>query len=298
LSNQLAITVVFLVGALTSAFVSYLLYRSALIEYRQTIESVFADLSRRTPTCSNYRMRALVVCRDAEIIRIFSQIFLEVGIETEKCGSESQAIDQLMSDKFEALVLDFDKLPDCPDVVRRVREIRPNKTAQVFAIVSNDEATTRALESGSTFVLKRPPVPFQVRNLLHTVYGRMLRSLQAYFRLNIEFTVSIARASGRLLQCTTINISQQGMAVTTPLALQPGEPLHVVFVAPNTDIIVGAEATVIWDDGHGKAGIRFECTSPPTHARFVEWLNGHFFMSFEGASSNPSSDGMSVGSRN
>jgi CheY-like chemotaxis protein len=155
-------------------------------------------------------MRALVVCRDAEIIRIFSQIFLEVGIETEKCGSESQAIDQLMSDKFEALVLDFDKLPDCPDVVRRVREIRPNKTAQVFAIASNDEATTRALESGSTFVLKRPPVPFQVRNLLHTVYGRMLRSLQAYFRLNIEFTVSIARALGRLLQCTTINISQQG----------------------------------------------------------------------------------------
>lgn len=272
---------------MTSALVSYLLYRRALTGYRETIKSAFVDVRRRTPAGAHYRMRALIVCRDPEIIRIFSQIFGEVGIEIQKCGSEPRAIDQLMSDKFEALVLDFDKLPDCPDVVRRVRGIRPNQAAQVFAIVSNDAATTKALESGATFVLKRPPMPFQIRNLLHTVYGRMLRSLQAYFRLNIEFTISIARASGQLLQCTTINISQNGMAVTTPAILQPGEPLHLVFVVPNTDIIVGAEATVIWDDGHGKAGIRFECTSPPTHARFVEWLNGHFFMKFECGSSNP-----------
>lgn len=285
MTNPLAITALFFSGVSAGAFVSYLGYRSALCDYRKAIECTFADLKRNKRTSAHYRMKALILCRDPETAGIFSQLFREVGIEPQQCDSGSQAIDELMSDKFEALVLDFDNFPECTDIAKIVREIRPNHAAQVFALVSVDQATTTALSSGSTFVLRRPPAPSQIRSLVQTVYGRMLRNSQAYFRLNCEFTVSIARASGPLLKCTTINISQNGMAVITPGDLRPGESLHLVFVIPHTDIVVGAEGTVIWADGHGKAGIRFECSSAPAQARFIEWLNGHFFMKFEGAPS-------------
>lgn len=223
-------------------------------------------------------MKALILCQDPETAAIFFQLFREAGIESQQCDSGHQAIDQLMSDKFEALVLDFDNFPECTEIAKTVREIRPNHEAQVFSLVSSCQSRIRALSSGSTFVLRRPFAPSRIRSLMQTVYGRMLRSSQAHFRLSCEFTVSIARASRPLLKCTAINISHNGMAVITSGDLRPGEPLHLLFVIPHTNTVVSAEGTVIWADRHGKAGIRFECSSAAAEASLIEWLNGHFFM--------------------
>ena len=54
--------------------------------------------------------------------------------------------------------------------------------------------------------------------------------------------------------------------------------LHLVFAIPHTDVVVSAEGTVIWDDGYGKSGIRFKCSSASAEARYFEWLHDHFFM--------------------
>jgi len=75
---------------------------------------------------------------------------------------------------------------------------------------------------------------------------------------------------------TTINLSQSGMAVSMFSSCTVGQKLDIAFAIPNTDLLVSAEATIIWDDKHGKAGLSFECTSPAVQSRFCEWLYGHF----------------------
>jgi len=115
----------------------------------------------------------------------------------------------------------------------------------------------------------------------------MIRSSQAYFRINVEIPVSLARAAGRVLQCSTLNISQNGMAVITPVSLDTGEVLKLMFVIPHTDVVVSAEGTVIWDNAKGKAGIRFECSSAAAQARFLEWLHDHFCIRLGAQSVNP-----------
>jgi hypothetical protein len=112
----------------------------------------------------------------------------------------------------------------------------------------------------------------------------MLRDNQVYFRLAIELPVSVRRPDGKLLQCTSLNVSQTGMAVNTPAVFAIGERIHIAFAIPNTDIFVSAEGKVIWDDKHGKAGISFECTSSSVHGSFAEWLHDHFHMNLEAAS--------------
>jgi hypothetical protein len=109
----------------------------------------------------------------------------------------------------------------------------------------------------------------------------MLRSSQSYFRASIEMPVSIARASGSVLQCTTINVSQNGMAVTAAASFHPGESVHLMFALPHRGDVVSAEGTIIWCDGHGKAGIRFECSSASTEEHYVEWLQDRFFMQMQ-----------------
>jgi hypothetical protein len=71
------------------------------------------------------RMKALVVSRDPEMIGTFSALFHERNVETRECFLGSVAIDQLSSNKFEFVVLDFDQVPGCADIVRRLP--RPDK---------------------------------------------------------------------------------------------------------------------------------------------------------------------------
>jgi DNA-binding response OmpR family regulator len=267
-----------MLGASAGSLVSYIRCRGAVRKYQKTIEGAFADVDRSERINANYRMKALVVSGNRQAIDIFAYLFREVGIEAANCDSKSRAIDRVTSEKFDALVLDFDNLSGCSEIVENVRGIRPNREIPLFAIASESQAKATALALSSNFVIERPLVPQQIKSLLRTVYGRMLRSSQAYFRLNIELSVSMARASGPLLNGRTLNVSQNGMALTSPVSLKTGEMLHLVFAIPHTDVVVSAEGTVIWDDGHGKSGIRFKCSSASAEARYFEWLHDHFFM--------------------
>jgi hypothetical protein len=287
LADPGAILGVFMVGASAGSALSYLYWKTALQRYRKSIESACAQFNRSECAGINCKMKALVLCRDPETVGIVSHLFREVGIETQTCESESHVLARLISSKFEALVVDCDEVAKCPEVVQKLGGLRPNQDLPVFVVASEGSAKTAASRFGNALVIKRPLVLSDIRSLLRTVYGRMLRSSQAYFRMNAEIPVSLARASGPVLQCSTLNISQNGMAVITPVALDIGEVLNLMFAIPHTDVVVSAEGTVIWDDAKGKAGIRFECSSARAQAHFFEWLHDHFCMRLDAQSETP-----------
>ena len=262
-----------MVGTGAGSVLSYAVFRTHFDRDGKNVVPAVNDPLHKDAT--TYRMKGLVLSTNYETVAIFSQLFREIRTEIQRCESDSHALRRLMSEKFEALVLDFDALPNCAELTNRLRSIRPNQDVTVFGIASDADAKAAAMHSGTTFIIERPLVPAQIRSLLRTVYGRMLRSSQAYFRFNVEIPVSVARASGPPLQCTTINLSQNGMAILTPMPLIPGERLRLVFLLPNLDSPMRAEGTVIWDDAHGKVGIRFECSRQSAKMRYFEWLHDH-----------------------
>jgi hypothetical protein len=286
LADPVAILVGFMVGASAGSALSYLYSRTALRRYRNSIESACAEFNRKERTDLNCQLKALLLCRDPETVGIVSHLFREVGVETQTCDSESHVLPRLASGKYEALVLDCDELAACPDVVKNVRAVPPNQGLPVFVIASEENAKGPVSSLDNAFLIGRPLVLSDIRSLLRTVYGRMIRSSQAYFRMNVEIPVSLARAAGPVLQCSTLNISQNGMAVITPVSLDLSEGLKLMFVIPHTDVVVSAEGTVIWDNAKGKAGIRFECSSATAQARFLEWLHDHFCIRFDAQSVN------------
>ncbi|MGE5054962.1 MAG: PilZ domain-containing protein [Acidobacteriota bacterium] len=230
-------------------------------------------------------MKALIIARDPEVISIFAQVFREKRISTEGCDPDA-AVARLSSAKFAAIVLDFDHLPECVDVLRNVPAA--NKAVVVLGVASDSLSKAIASRVGTNLVVERPLDRERLRHSVTSAYGRMLRDSQVYFRLAIELRVAIRRANGEVLECTTLNISQTGMAVNTPAVFSVGEAIHLAFAIPNTDIFVSAEGKVIWDDKHGKAGISFECSSSSISAPFREWLHDHFHMKLESTSPSES----------
>jgi hypothetical protein len=239
------------------------------------IEQGAGDPSGGPDVRNNNRMKALMFTRDAAFAVILSRLFNELFVEAHDCSLESDVMNKLSSERFEVLVLDFDSVSECGKILQSARGIRPNQNVVVFAAGLSEQAKETATWD-DILIIERPLVPQQIRNLLRAAYGRMLRNSQVYFRLTVELPVSIRTAMGAMLQCTTINLSQSGMAVSMFSSCTVGQKIDIAFAIPNTDLLVSAEATIIWDDKHGKAGLSFECTSPAVQTRFCEWLYGHF----------------------
>ena len=276
LSDPLAVVVIFMMGAAAGALVTYAKQKHVLAEYRKALELAVHEKKPPAESKAGLGLKALIVGRDPEMIRIFSDVLRERGVEARKCVLESAALDQLSSEKFEALILDFDEIEGCPNILKSLPG--PNKRVPVFAVASDSHKKQAASDLGTSFVVERPLALPQIRDFLRAAYGRILREGQSYFRLAVELPVSIRRGSGGLLQCTTLNLSGTGMAVNSPSTLTIGEQINVAFAIPNTDVFVGAEGKVIWDNKHGKTGISFECANASIQSRLNEWLQDHFFI--------------------
>lgn len=274
LCDPLAITGIFLIGASAGALVTYSRCKHLLTRQREPLQS--NKPSTPAEAKAHLGLKALIVGRDPEMISVFSAMFYEKSIEARKCFLESAALDQLSSEKYEAIVLDFDGVVDCGRILNSLP--RPNEKVLVFAIASAPEKKEAASRAGATLVIERPVTPTKVRQILRVAYGRMLRDGQQYFRLAVELPVSIRSRSGTVLQCTTLNLSQTGMAVKSPSSFIVGEPINLAFAIPNTGIFVTANGKIIWDDKHGKTGISFECANGSAQSGYYEWLHEHFFM--------------------
>ena len=99
----------------------------------------------------------------------------------------------------------------------------------------------------------------------------------------VELGVSVRTSSGAEFKCKTINVSREGMAVSTPTPLQVGEMVDVVFEIPTPGPVMIAKGTVIWDDKPGKAGLHLSFGNSENKDRISEWLDSEFCLQLHSA---------------
>jgi CheY-like chemotaxis protein len=218
-------------------------------------------------------VRAVLVTRDAEMIGIFSDRFRSMGVETESVDDLVSATNRWLRSKIEAIVLDFDGLADELAIFAELRKNPSNRNAIVVAIATGVPTKQIAFQSGAQFILQRPFELVQIDRTLHAAHRLMLQGRREYFRLTVSLKVSVRRDSGSAIECTSINLCRRGMAINTPEPLSAGESLCLSFSAPGSQVVLEAQATVVWDDGHGKAGLRFECVDEHIEQHLFAWLD-------------------------
>jgi DNA-binding response OmpR family regulator len=219
-------------------------------------------------------LKALLVTSDTEMRAVFTDWFRGVGIRTEVCLDVQKAVEQVSRKKFEAVVLDFDYVADESVLIETVRQSWAHRNAVTLAVASDDSAKERARIQAVRFVLARPFAPSQVTRVLRSAYAQMLEDRRRHFRVPVALNVSLRPRGKDPIQCRTINVSRDGMAVTVPSRLTIGEVLDVVFALPTPGPLVIAQAEVIWSDKHGKAGLHLDFPNSGIRERIFEWLDG------------------------
>jgi DNA-binding response OmpR family regulator len=218
-------------------------------------------------------LESLLLSRDADVFRVLRPTLEKLSIEIEICQEAKQASEILVSEKFDAVIVDCDDLPGGVAVLEGLRATPTNKNCVTFAIVNGKKTTTQeAFGMGVNFVLHKPLSALNATRCFNAALNAMLRERRRYFRQPVQMPVGI-KVGDKELKATSTNISEGGIAVLLHQALAKESKPHLQFTLPGSSIALEVETEIAWADLKGYVGLRFQ-NVPATSQELLEgWLN-------------------------
>jgi DNA-binding response OmpR family regulator len=218
-------------------------------------------------------LESLLLSRDAEVFRVLRPTLDKLSIEIEVCQEAKRASEILISEKFDAVIIDCDDLPGGIAVLEGLRATPANKNCVTFAIVNGKKTTTQeAFGMGVNFVLHKPLSALNATRCFNAALNSMLRERRRYFRHPIKMPVVITVGDVDLKASST-NISEGGMAVLLHQALAKESKPRVQFTLPGTSISLDVETEIAWADLKGFVGLRFTKIAQNSQQLLDAWLN-------------------------
>jgi len=214
----------------------------------------------------------LLVSQDAATIRQLKESLLQFAVATEVSGETTDALQLLDRRHFEAVIVDLQIGEPARELLAQVRSSSSSQTAATFAITAGEAETAVAFGAGSNFVLERPLSAESVHRNLKAAYGTIMRERRRYFRCPLVAPALLRGPEGGDFLCKTLNISENGLAVTAPVALKPASQVFVTFNLPDETTQFATDAKVCWSDGTGRVGLQLLNLPSQQKARLQAWL--------------------------
>ncbi len=228
-------------------------------------------------------LESLLLSQDPELVRVLRPTLEKMSIDVEVCHDVRAGSDILISDKFDAVIVDCDDLSGGLAILQGIRNTPSNKNSVAFAVLNGKRTTMQeAFGMGANFVLQKPISTLNASRCFHAALNFMLKERRRYFRQPVKIDVQVV-LEGKTLHATSTNISEGGIALMLREALPKGATPHLKFTLPNSKRNFEVEAEVAWADLKGLAGIRFLNVPASTKAELEHWLDEHMEREFPGS---------------
>jgi len=224
-----------------------------------------------------------LLSEDPEVVRVVRPTLEKLSIDVEICANARAGADMLISDKFDAIIVDCDDLNGGLALLQALRSTPSNKQSVAFAILNGHKTTTQeAFGMGANFVLQKPVSILNASRCFHAALNFMIKERRRYFRHPVKMRVNVV-LEGKTLQATSTNLSEGGMALILREALPKGAVPRLQFTLPDTKIQLDLEAEIAWSGVKGLAGFRFHGLSQNSQAQLERWLDERMRQEFPGA---------------
>jgi DNA-binding response OmpR family regulator len=218
-------------------------------------------------------LESLLLSRDPELVRVLRPALDKLAIETTICQQARDAADILLSQKFDAVIVDCDDLTGALEVLQGLRKTPTNRTSVTFAVLNGKRTTTQeAFGLGANFVLQKPISNLNASRCFNAALNVMVRERRRYFRQPVNIAVKVTLPD-KELKASATNISEGGIALQLRQALPKGAKPRLQFPLPGSNTSVDVVAEVAWADIKGRAGLRFHNVPNRTQQLLEAWLN-------------------------
>jgi hypothetical protein len=190
-------------------------------------------------------------------------------IEAVMCHSQPDAMEQILSKRCTALVVDFDS-PGAAEVAKLAGLLEGWQRPALMAMTGVWPGSGQAFQSGANRILYKPLEPAQVRDAFETA-GKAKRDARNAPRYKVTSVVWLELETGTL-PAVAVNLSEHGMAIRTTEPVRPQSNVSFRCTLPGSDQIHG-QADVIWCDADGHAGMFFSRMSLSAQKHLRDWLH-------------------------
>ena len=220
-------------------------------------------------------LESLLLSRDTEVFRVLRPTLEKLSIEIEVCQEAKTASEILISEKFDAVIVDCDDLPGGVEVLEGLRATPSNRNTVTFALVNGKKTTTQdAFGMGVNFVLHKPLSTLNATRCFNAALGFMLRERRRYFRHPLKMPARVVMGD-KELKAESTNISEGGIAIIMNHALPKDATPRVQFTLPGSSLSLDVETEVAWADLKGHVGLRFINLPESSLVVLEGWLTEH-----------------------
>ncbi|MBZ5681486.1 MAG: response regulator [Acidobacteriia bacterium] len=228
-------------------------------------------------------LESLLLSRDTDLVRVLRPTLEKLAIDVEICQEARAAADILVSEKFDAVIVDCDDLKGGLEVLQGLRSTPSNKNSVTFAVLNGKKTTTQeAFGMGANFVLQKPISVLNASRCFNAALNFMVKERRRYFRQPVKMIVHVLLGD-KEVKATSTNISEGGIALQLREAVPKGVAPHLKFTLPETNITFEVEAEVAWADIKGRAGLRFHNVPQSSQEMLERWLDERMEKEFPGA---------------
>jgi CheY-like chemotaxis protein len=215
----------------------------------------------------------------------------KLSIDVEVCQEAKTASEILISEKFDAVIVDCDDLPGGLEVLQGLRATPSNRNSVTFALLNGRKTTTQEVFGmGVNFVLQKPISTVNASRCFHAALNFMERERRLYYRQPVKMPVRIV-LDDKELNAISTNISEGGIALILHRAIPKSATPRLQFTLPETKLALDVEAEVAWADLKGHAGLRF-LNMPQSSVELLEkWLNEQLEKQLPGSKEKPAGSG-------
>ena len=126
---------------------------------------------------------SLLISQDVDLVRILRPTLEKLSIQVEICQEATKANEILITEKFDAVIVDCDDVLGGLKVLRGLRDSPSNKNSVTFAVLNGRQTTTQEVFGmGVNFVLQKPISTLNATRCFNAALSFMVRERRRYFR--------------------------------------------------------------------------------------------------------------------
>jgi len=176
-------------------------------------------------------LRCLLFSSDQGTAEPICQVLAGLGVEGEHCTEGVAAVEQVTSQPFQIVIIDWDNQPEAGLLLTTARERKASERPLTLAIVSDDVSVPKALQAGANSILRKPIMVNQVKDTLTTARD-LLRAKQES---------AMAAAAGTAV-ASSAAAPATGLDAGHERSLRAGEFLQPSGTTPGTHFVTDADA--------------------------------------------------------
>jgi CheY-like chemotaxis protein len=218
--------------------------------------------------------QALLVSTDDANVAALTPVLAGFGIEV-RCCDTATAIGELTSQKFDAVVVDFDDAQRATLVLQNIQLASARNAPVSVALLADPTRVREVFDAGANFVLFKPVSPFHAEASLRAAVSLIRRERRRSLRVPVQVSVELRVANGLDIEGILLDLSEDGMEVLSSQPLLPSASLSLDFVLPGGGLQVQAQGTAVWASPNGQAGVRFIDLSDAMRSSLRDWVASH-----------------------